>query len=61
MKSKVDLFKLTEKETQETKAGIWGSCRCGCAYVNCGGSSTLDNYDANFEGGLISPHFTPQC
>jgi hypothetical protein len=62
MNSKLNLYKLTVKETQKTKAGIiWQGCGCACAYVNCGGSSTIDNYNANNLQELWSDPWTPQC
>jgi hypothetical protein len=64
MNNDFNLFKLSKRETRETKGGV-PTCGCGCAYANCGGSSSNDNSVANFLGGegkgLISPHFEPQC
>ena len=64
MKKRFNFFKLSEKETKEIIGGV-PVCGCGCAYANCGGSSTTDNFNANYDGGggegLISPHFEPQC
>ena len=63
MNQKFNFFKLGEREIETVKGGL-RLCGCGCAYVNCGGSSTQDNENANFNGGedgLISPHFEPQC
>ena len=64
MNKKFDLYKISKRESKETIAGD-PVCGCGCAYANCGGSSTSDNFNANYEGGngrgLISPHFEPQC
>jgi len=32
-----------------------GECCCGCFYANNGGSSTSDNFNANFAHDLRSP------
>jgi hypothetical protein len=64
MDKSFSLFKLSERETSEATGGET-VCGCGCAYANCGGSSTSDNFSANYAGGggkgLISPHYEPQC
>jgi len=56
LKNKLSFFRLSElnqNKMRHIKAGT--SCCCACAYENSGGSSTFDNCDANFEGGLESP------
>ena len=58
MKQKLKLFKMKDKDLQQVKGGY---CGCGCAYVNCGGSSSAVNASTNAVGGLISPDWEPQC
>ncbi len=60
MKKKLNLFKLSEREGRQVKGGYEG-CWCACAYVNCGGSSSNDNWDANLGGNKKSPDFKPVC
>lgn len=61
MKKKISLSKLTAGEMKELEAGyvVYGDdkkvCGCGCYYANSGGSSTTQNRDANYLGGLTSP------
>jgi hypothetical protein len=61
MKKKFSLYKLAEREQKEVLAGDW-VCVCGCAWANCGGSSTIANAEANlnYPGGKVSRDFTPQ-
>ncbi len=47
---KMSLYKVADKKMGKTKGGI--NCGCACQYVNCGGSSIDDNYDANNMRGL---------
>ncbi len=62
MKEKLSLMKLNEMsklETDSIKGGqVWVSigspCGCACAWAGCGGSSSGDNYSANFDGRLNS-------
>jgi len=50
--SQLSNAELGKKELNKLKGG--GCCLCGCAYVNSGGSSTVDNAGANNSGGLQS-------
>ncbi|NIR10847.1 MAG: rSAM-modified peptide [Candidatus Aminicenantes bacterium] len=52
MKESLNLFKLSERKLKAVKGG---HCCCGCLYANSGGSSMLDNMDANALKGLHSP------
>lgn len=36
-------------------------CTCGCAYADCGGSTTEDNANANIKDGLYSDSGTIRC
>lgn len=36
-------------------------CACGCAYADCGGSTTVDNASANMKYGLSSDSGNIQC
>ena len=56
MNQKFNFFKMSQKELKKTVAGAFDYCVCTCAYANCGGSSTSDNYSANNAGGLHSTH-----
>lgn len=38
-----------------------GSCSCACAYADNGGSSTCDNDNANYDGGVGSPQGGSSC
>jgi hypothetical protein len=42
------------------KGGADRYCCCACAYANSGGSSTVDNRDANYDGGDGGMQ-SPQC
>jgi len=53
MRKHLNLFQLEGKKLSNVKGG--NSCCCACAYENSGGSSTFNNCDANFDGGLESP------
>jgi len=44
---------LNKREMNTILGG--GTCGCGCAYADNGGSSTNDNGSANAAGGLVSP------
>jgi len=63
MKEMINFFKLSEREAKEvTGAGRY--CTCACAYANCNGSNTDDNYEANYTGGgrgLSSPDTQVRC
>ena len=59
MKNKFSFYNLVEREQKDVKAGQLVCC-CGCAWANCGGSSSLDNSNANGELGLNSKDYTPQ-
>lgn len=45
---------LTQRQLQTLKGGKGLYCRCACAYVNQGGSSTQDNGFANRDMGKQS-------
>ncbi len=57
---KLKLTNLSRKELEKIRGGYLvivtpdKCCGCGCYYANSGGSSTNDNGDANFKGGLWS-------
>ena len=60
--SKIKLNLLHEQQmSKRAKAYVKGgegctqACCCACAYENNGGSSTKDNSNANYGGGLRSP------
>ncbi len=53
IKKKMSLCKLDEKQMKVAKGGA--ECNCGCAYVNCGGSSSWTNGWVNGAGGLSTP------
>ncbi len=58
MSKKLKLTKLSRKEVEKVKGGgvdVYGPCGCGCAYADCGGSSTTDNAYANSLEGLSTP------
>jgi len=61
MKEKFDVFQLGRKSQQDVKAGLLSVCVCTCAYINCGGSSTADNDNANDKSGLWSDKVDSQC
>ena len=46
---------LAQRQLQTLKGGRREWCRCACAYVNHGGSSTMDNGLANRDSGKDSP------
>jgi len=51
-------FSLTNLEKTKITGGGDRYCCCAWAYAGSGGSSTIDNRDANYEGGshgLVSP------
>jgi natural product precursor len=55
MKHVKRLIKLTNRNTEslsdkEQRLIIGGHCVCGCFYAGCGGSSSDDNEEANWEG-----------
>ncbi len=54
IKEKLGLFSLGKKMMKYVPGGV-GDCCCACAYENNGGSSTVDNADANIDGDLKSP------
>jgi hypothetical protein len=54
MKKKVGLFTLSKKAMKYVSGAV-GDCCCACAYENQGGSSTVDNADANIDNDLRSP------
>ena len=67
MKQKINLFKLSRNDLSQIagkgcnylkKDGV--KCGCACAYADPdqGGSSTLDNRNANWAGGGLN---SPQC
>jgi len=58
MKKNFSLYSLAEREKKEVKAGV-GICLCGCAWANCGGSSTMANSEANNHIGLVSRDIVP--
>ena len=61
MKKHFNFYNLAEREQKEVKAGdIPPLCLCGCAWANCGGSSSAVNYEANRLTGKISKDFEPQ-
>lgn len=45
---------LSEKEMNKILGGWTHSCGCGCIYADQGGSSTKDNFEANWKSGLHS-------
>jgi len=57
-KKMLSLGYLNKKEMKKANAGCitLKGCGCACAYSECGGSSTYDNWDANQRGGLTSIH-----
>lgn len=55
MKKKLGLFSLSKKMMRFVPGGDLGNCCCACAYADSGGSSIVDNADANIDGGLKSP------
>jgi len=62
MSKKLKLTSLSETEMKKVSGGqivkmyVWvGGCGCGCHYAGSGGSSFVDNTNANIEGGLYSP------
>ncbi len=46
---------LAQRQLQALKGGRREWCQCACAYVNHGGSSTMDNGLANRDSGKDSP------
>jgi hypothetical protein len=62
MKRKLSLTELKRKEMGEIKGAYDYKydphtgvvCGCGCYYSASGGSSTLNNKNANFDDGLFS-------
>jgi len=50
----IDFQNLESREMKEINGG-YIVCRCGCCYEGDGGSSTLDNGEANANAGLKSP------
>lgn len=50
--NRIEKDNLTKKEMDCVKGG--NSCGCGCHYENNGGSSTMDNGNANYENNLWS-------
>lgn len=59
IKEKMSLYQINSKEMDGSKGGAPEGCGCACHYVNCGGSSSGDNFDAN-----LFNHFTstgPGC
>ncbi len=46
IKEKMSLYRMNGEEMVVLKGGA-GYCGCACHYVNCGGSSSGDNFDAN--------------
>jgi len=59
MKEKFNLYSLGKRELRKVKAG-WLICLCGCAWADCGGSSSSANAEKNSETGLVSKDYTPQ-
>jgi hypothetical protein len=57
MKKHFNLLTLSEREQKSVKGGF---CACGCAWANCGGSSTGGNFGANYTDNKKSPDFEPQ-
>ncbi len=62
MREKMGLAKLSENMMKDVKAaGYWTyrdathNCGCGCYYAGSGGSSTNENFGANYDGNLHSP------
>ena len=54
----MDYFELNEKKMKAVKGGRY--CCCACAYADSGGSSTVDNRDANYDGG-VNGLSSPEC
>jgi len=54
IKKKMGFSKLSGQQLKDATGGAL-HCSCGCAYVDCGGSSSWDNGVANMEGGLVTP------
>ena len=57
---KLKLIQLSKNELENremgmTRGGNGSCCICGCRYWDDGGSSTVDNGNANNAGGLESP------
>lgn len=64
MSKKLSLIEISKAEMskvmggQETYVCTWNGqewCGCGCFYQGQGGSSTMDNCNANIDGGYESP------
>jgi len=56
MEKKLNLIELSKVEEKNVKGGMMKiDCSCACAYVNCGGSSTVDNFRENAMHNLHSP------
>ena len=59
----IKLTQLDQVQLEERKmsclVGGAGNCNCGCYYANSGGSSTIDNNETNYRGGLTSYPTTP--
>jgi hypothetical protein len=56
----MNLIELNKIEMKAIKSGecVWdpSGCKCACAYAGSGGgSSPFDNWQANHNGGLVSP------
>ena len=56
-KIKLNQLKKVELSEKEMNRLVGGDkcCLCGCWYQNLEGSSSFDNADANYSGGLYSP------
>ncbi len=62
IKKQLNLFKMDEEKMSSAKAGQAEErfCCCACAYADNGGSSTVDNADANIDGGSNGLR-SPEC
>lgn len=50
--NQIEKNRLSKKEMHAVSGG--NSCGCGCHYASSGGSSTMDNGNANYDGNLWS-------
>lgn len=57
LRKALNLFTLNNKRLENVKAGIVDEtdCYCACAYADQGGSSFVDNANANIDNNLHSP------
>lgn len=64
MSKKLNLIEISKAEMSKVTGGqdtyicTWNGsewCGCGCQHAGGGGSSSVDNCNANIDGGLQSP------